>query len=107
MTVFARKLQGLLEETGVQQKDLAQAINITEVTISRYINEARAPQVAILEKIAEFFQVSTDYLLGRETGQKNNHIEGLSLCDEIKDLSEEQKQDVLDYIRFKKKHRSL
>lgn len=112
MTVFARKLQELLEDKGIQQKELARAIDITEVTISRYINEDRDPQVAILEKIAEFFSVSTDFLLGRDKDNNTNsldkQLEGLEsalLC-EVKELSEAQKKDILDYVRFKKNQKS-
>lgn len=63
---FIKKLSILLEEKNITQRELAEKINVTEVTISRYLSGERSPRIEIVSKIAEFFGVSIDYLLGKE-----------------------------------------
>lgn len=56
--------------------------------------------------IADLYHVSVDHLLGREerAASLDEQLEGLdfALYGEIKELTDEQKQDILDYARFKK-----
>ena len=47
-------------------KELGEAFNLAESTISGYENETRKPDIETVQKLADFFGVSTDYLLGRE-----------------------------------------
>ena len=63
---FIKKLSILLEEKNITQRELAEKINVTEVTISRYLSGERSPRIEIVSKIAEFFNVSIDYLFGKE-----------------------------------------
>lgn len=60
------RISELLEKQGITQRDLAKMINVTETTISRYINNSREPKGSILNDIAVALNVSSDYLLGRE-----------------------------------------
>ena len=62
---FIKILSILLEEKNITQRELADKINVTEVTISRYLSGERSPRIEIVNKIAEYFDVSIDYLLGR------------------------------------------
>lgn len=64
------------------------------------------------QKIADYFGVSVGYLLGTEekenpvvkSSELDQQLQGIdfALFGEVKDLTAEQKQDILDYIRFKK-----
>lgn len=63
---FIKNLSALLEEKNITQRELAEKINVTEVTISRYLSGERSPRIEIVSKIAEFFGVSIDYLLGKQ-----------------------------------------
>lgn len=67
---FVRNLSALIEETGITQREFAEKIGVTEVTISRYLSGERSPRIEIVSKIADFFNVTVDYLLGidREYG---------------------------------------
>lgn len=61
---ISERLEAILEEKNIKQKELAAKIGVTEVTISRYLNGERKPQSDIIIKMAEYLGVSTDYLLG-------------------------------------------
>lgn len=62
--LFSIRLSEILEERDLKQKQLAEKIGVTEVTISRYINAEREPRPGILVNIAKSLDVSVDYLLG-------------------------------------------
>lgn len=48
INIFGDNLRDILKEYGYTQRDLADAIGVSEVTISRYINKQRMPTVPIL-----------------------------------------------------------
>ena len=58
-------LSQLRKERELGQKELASLLNMSIGTISNYENNVHAPDLATLCKLADFFQVTTDYLLGR------------------------------------------
>lgn len=58
------RLKSLRESQGITQRDLAGALEIGEKEIWRYENEPSNPTAAKLTRIAAFFNVSVDYLLG-------------------------------------------
>ena len=93
---FIKKLSILLEEKNITQRELAEKINVTEVTISRYLSGERSPRIEIVSKIAEFFGVSIDSLLGKEeTANIDTNDEKLmAFWEEYKEL-EEYDQNVL------------
>lgn len=64
MDLFKKRLQSLLDEKGLNQKELAKLSGVTEVTISRYMNDNRKPRIEIASKIATVLDTTTDYLLG-------------------------------------------
>ena len=51
--------------SGLTQNEMAEKIGISRSTIGMYETGAREPDFETLEKIADFFNVDTDYLLGR------------------------------------------
>ena len=61
------KLKELRQQYGLTQNKLAEKLNISRSTIAMYETNASEPDFATIEKIAELFNVSIDYLLGRET----------------------------------------
>ncbi|WP_373069866.1 LexA family protein [Sulfurimonas sp.] len=65
--MLLQKINDLLEIKGRgTQKKLADFIGETPVNVNRYIKGSRDIPVEIIPKIAEFFNVSTDYLLGND-----------------------------------------
>lgn len=61
---FPSKLRDLLSERHVTQQELADICDVTRQSISQWQNGFTSPDIAALRKIAEYFHVSTDYLLG-------------------------------------------
>ena len=64
MKIFADRLKDLRNEKGLSLKQLAKELDISDAAISRWENQLRVPNIIELKKIAEFFNVSADYLLG-------------------------------------------
>ncbi|MDR6880388.1 helix-turn-helix transcriptional regulator [Bacillus sp. 3255] len=62
---FSNRLKYLRNQKNMTQEQLGQKINVTKVSISGYENSNRTPDMETLQKIADFFEVSVDYLLGR------------------------------------------
>ncbi|EUJ59493.1 helix-turn-helix domain-containing protein [Listeria fleischmannii] len=68
--MFGEILKRLRKEKHMTQSELGKAISVSKVSISKYENGAQFPDTDTLQKIADVFSVSTDYLLGR-TDNKN------------------------------------
>jgi transcriptional regulator with XRE-family HTH domain len=63
--IFRERLRLLRIERGISQKKIAEGVGITEVGYRNYEAGRRKPTFAVFPAIADFFNVSTDYLLGR------------------------------------------
>ena len=61
---FSIRLENLIEERNIKQKQLALDLNIANSTINGYITGYRQPGFDMLIRLARYFDVSTDYLLG-------------------------------------------
>lgn len=57
------KLKNLREKSNLLQKDISKDLNISTSTIGMYEQGRREPDNSTLKKIANYFDVSTDYLL--------------------------------------------
>ncbi len=66
---FGDRLKTLRRERGITQQELADAIGISKGGLCYYENTNRAPDITVLEKFADYFKVSADYLLGRTNAQ--------------------------------------
>ena len=67
--MYQNRLRDLREDKDLKQKDLAEMLKIHQTTYSDYeLNKLNIP-VPVLHTLADFYNVSVDYLLGR-TGEK-------------------------------------
>lgn len=62
---FGEFLAELRKEKGYLQKEVAAYLNVTVATISNYEKGVHTPDLNTLTKLADFYDVSTDYLLQR------------------------------------------
>ena len=58
------RLKELREDLDIKQKDIAEYLHIKQNTYSQYENEQRQLPIYVLIKLAEYYKVSTDYILG-------------------------------------------
>lgn len=66
MTLFAERLREIRTENKLKQEDLAKILSVNQRTISNWENSVNEPDFDMLSKIAKYFEVSADYLLGLE-----------------------------------------
>jgi len=110
--MIGRRIKHLRKEMNLLQKDLAEKLNLTQQTISLYESEKRQPDYETLQKIANFFNVSVDYLLGR-TDEKKIILDSVNdasieyyadnkIIKDINGLSPESKKDLEEYIKLLK-----
>lgn len=64
---FVESLSELIMQANLTPTEFAKQIGCGKGTISRYLHEQKMPDVDLLIRMADFFNCSTDYLLGRET----------------------------------------
>lgn len=64
MTVY-RRLRDLREDNDLKQRQLAEVLHVSQTTYSRYESGAIDIPSDALIKLADFYGVTTDYLLGR------------------------------------------
>lgn len=108
--MFGRKLKELRLERKINQSELGEIIGISPSTVGMYERDQRFPDKDILSKIADYFEVSVDYLLGR-TDERNVHKEKPKLDPGVKtiaahrvnpyeDISEEGINKINEYIEM-------
>ena len=59
------KIRELRKEKGITQEQLADAVNVKKYTIGDWERNRTEPNITTLVAMADYFEVSTDYLLGR------------------------------------------
>lgn len=64
MIIFKERLKELRIERKLSQAELAKELNVSQRSISSWETGFREPDFAMLERIAVFFDVTADYLLG-------------------------------------------
>lgn len=62
--MFDKRIRELRSRLNLSQVQLAQALHVTKQSVSNWENSNIQPSVDMIIKIASFFHVSTDYLLG-------------------------------------------
>ncbi|SHJ54017.1 helix-turn-helix domain-containing protein [Paramaledivibacter caminithermalis] len=85
---FGDKLKKLRTEKGLSQKKLGEILNISSRTIGYYETNERFPKDEdTLKAIADYFNVSVDYLLGRTNNP--NEVDGYLTDEEADKLADE------------------
>jgi transcriptional regulator with XRE-family HTH domain len=108
---FGEQLKTLLEERDMSQVELAKALHLGKSTVSQYISGTRTPDLATLKRIAEFFTVSLDFLLGQAEVRwpavvREPDVE-LAVRRLIDLHPEDRKRllDYMDYLRFERRRK--
>lgn len=72
MATFGERLKELRKSKGYTQQQLADVFSLSKSSISRYEKELQLPETSTLPKLAEFFGVSLDYLMGNDGDDNMN-----------------------------------
>lgn len=63
--IIAKRLSYIMKEKKVNQVELAKAICVVQSTISSWLSAKKAPRLISLWKLADYFDVSVDFFVGR------------------------------------------
>lgn len=103
--MFQEKLKNARSAAGLTQKEIAKMLYISQQAYAKYETGAASPNPETLKRIAEILQVSLDELLEKTStvddprDEMRNDEFSFALYNETKDLTEEQKQLILDLAR--------
>lgn len=70
--MFKDTIKILRDQKGLNQSELASILNVSRTTISHWETGTSEPPFELLINIADYFEVSTDFLLGRLSKNKND-----------------------------------
>ena len=64
--LIIQRINELLKSEGLNQSKLANGIGVNQSTVCNWLNGKKEPSIESLWKLADFFDVSVDYLMGRK-----------------------------------------
>lgn len=93
--------QKLLDMNGVKSADVARATGISNMTFSDWKKGKSTPKMDKIEKIAKYFGVTTDYMMGRKSeipsaSMADDHLELIKL---YSSLSEADQKAIMQIMR--------
>lgn len=107
--MLSKRLRKLREEKGLLQKDIAKILNIATSAYGYYEQGERDPGTQVLEILADFYDISIDYLMGRT----DNRNESLPTDTELEEflqksnikfdgapLDDDDKEDIINFLRM-------
>ncbi|EAC6601569.1 helix-turn-helix transcriptional regulator [Listeria monocytogenes] len=94
--MFGNRLSELRKKKGISQYKLADELGFSRGQIANYEQGSREPDYSTLLKIAEYFDVTTDYLLGKEAFD-NSDLLAAHIDD---DLTEDERIEIEKYLKF-------
>lgn len=68
------RLKQLRRERGLSQRALADLLGISQQSVNKYENHNIEPDIELLCQIADVFDVSIDYLVGRSDDQNHQYV---------------------------------
>ena len=105
--MLGNRLKELRTSKKMTQDDMANLLNIKRQTYSAYERGISFPDINSVSYMADFFNVSVDYILGKTdiptvpTPEQNNEF-----SEALKDFSEEERHQIENYIEFIKSQRT-
>lgn len=104
--MFGDIFKQLRIEKGLSQDKIAEELDVSQPLIAKWESHQSTPAPEMLDYIADYFDVSTDYLIGRsryKNLEKNNNELDNILFSKTKDLSDEDKKAVLGIVEALKR----
>ena len=91
--MFAKQFKELIDKRGLTQRAVAERINTTETTISRYVSGDRTPNIETAVELASVLGVTLDVLVGADlpaAGRTPPDVSILVACDEKASIADRQ-----------------
>ena len=103
MNIFGKRLQSLRQDSDITQKDFAKILNISPRMLSYFEAGTHFPRDSqIIRAIADYFNVSTDYLFGRCDCKGNSNI--LTMYEKLPVHLKKEAEEYMKYPIFKSKN---
>ena len=99
--ILGSKISDLLQKNGLTQRELAEQVGVTEVSMSRYVKGERIPRITIAVNIANALHTTVEYLIGQETKEGDTELEHYcqrAIAIDAKNLSQKQKEDIVNAL---------
>ena len=75
MNTFGNKLKELMQETKTTQRELAKSLGVERGSISNWVTGKRTPDAYMMTQIAEYFNVTVDFLLKGNNDKNLKNVE--------------------------------
>lgn len=103
---FRDRLKDLREQKQMTQEDLGELLSVTKGTISKYENGNLQPSNEALKFLADFFNVTTDFLLGRTDIKNPYEPNTIAAHHDGEEWTEEELKDIEKFKEFVKSRRA-
>lgn len=109
MNILGDRIRYLRELNNLSQKKLADALGLTNTQLSRYERGERNPEPETIKLVADYFDVTTDYLHGRTNNFNHIQSDFKSFFDDpelgfwfkdIKEASPEKREELKQFWNF-------
>ena len=98
------RIAQLRKQAGLLQEELASVLKVHQSAVSQWETDRTRPDTEILQAIADHFQVSVDYVLGRTEERMPKPVRAVvnRVMEAVEDLSDAEIQEVIRYVSYLK-----
>jgi transcriptional regulator with XRE-family HTH domain len=104
--MIGQRLKLLREEKKLKQLDIAKILGVSRTTYTQYETGKSEPDLATVAKLADYFNVSVDYLLGKT--DIKHPIETIAAHHDGEEWTEEELEDIeafKEFVRMRRKQK--
>lgn len=102
MSTFPERLKELLSKKGVSLREVARSIEVSNSLLSKYQNGIHSPKIDVVKKLADYFNVSVEYMSGSDNISAN--LNNIIKYANDNGLTEEDLKDLIEAaIKIKRK----
>ena len=95
LEIFAERLKRLREGQGLSTRALGEIVGTSNATISRYETGKRDPDLLLAHKIAQYFNVTIEYLCGEDINSDKENLLNI-----YSKLSNDNKKEAIKYMTY-------
>ena len=100
--ILGSRISDLLQKNGLTQRELAEQVGVTEVSMSRYVKGERTPKGPIVVNIANALHTTVEDLMGQEPKERDPELEYYrtqrAIARNAKNWTQKQKADLVNAL---------